>query len=208
LAILHPSKTRHLLKDRQRRAIALKHSRSTWSARPRCLGCEPRQGRPRSHPRWRTGGLPCRHAKSRQRGRMPFRRPLPRVQSRPSVAAVPVEPRGDPWLAASNNAPRMCGCADSKSHQISFSARRRSSWRCGKVRRIAQSTKSGRVITSSMPFRIIGRAAWNSTSSRSELANRKTTAATASSRAMAQFRGNFPRMSATTEDIYTKLRRR
>src|SRR5262249_36143397 len=62
--------------------------------------------------------LPDRHAKSGQRGRMLFRGPSPRVQSPPSVAAVPVEPpvgHANPWLAASNNAPRMCGCADSKS---------------------------------------------------------------------------------------------
>ena len=54
-------------------------SNKAYMAALRSSGCEPLPGRPRPHPRWRTSGLPYRPARSRQRGRMPFRTPSPRV---------------------------------------------------------------------------------------------------------------------------------
>ena len=64
-----------------------------------------------------------------------------------------------PWLAASNSAPRMSGRAISNSRHISPSGRRRACGTYGKFRKMARSARSDRVMMSSMPLRMAGRAA-------------------------------------------------
>ena len=90
--------------------------------------------------------------------------------------------------AASSNAPRMRGCAGSKSRQISFSGRRRASEVERSVRKIARSARSGRVMTSSMPLRMIGTGSLKQhfISVGVELANRKAAPARESAQRIGQ----------------------
>jgi hypothetical protein len=71
----------------------------------------------------------------------------------------------NPCAAASRSAPRMRGRASSNSRQSVFSGRRCLSDIAASVSRIARSARSARVMISSIPLRMTGRAAANRISS-------------------------------------------
>ena len=112
----------------------------------------------------------CRNRPTRTcpQARARFRRPSPTGRSPPCAAACRAWCCGSsarPFATASSSTPRMRGRSASNAAHSSCSGRRRSSGIGSSVRNTARSARSGRVTMSSMPFRITGRAASNSTSS-------------------------------------------
>ena len=116
---------------RPRRARAPLHCPSTRRRSAMCPGCEPLPRLRRPPPRWRTGGLLCKHAGSGQRDRMPVQ---------------------EIWRDFATAQPRILGALLDARQAMDARAPRsstgRASWLCGKLRKIARSAKSGRAYCS------------------------------------------------------------